>query len=113
MTEGGASGKRGHTKTEKGGEAVGRRVKLPRGAAPPIVVYINGVAQTEGTDYKIADGTIVFAEPIMKEGKLSGARKLSLFVGLVGTYRKHEVVDVEYRLEGKTELGSDLEVLPD
>ena len=108
-----AARRRGHTKTEKGGVEVGRRVKLPRGAERPISVYINGVPQEEGSDYRIERDHVVFSEPIMKEGKLSGMRKLSLLVGLVGTYRKHEVVDVEYRLAGRTELASDLEVLPD
>jgi len=104
---------RGHTKSEKGGVPVGRRVALPRGAEPPIKVYINGVVQEEDSDYRIVDDAIIFAEPIMKEGKLGGFRWLSLWVGLVGTYRKHEVVDVEYRLGGRAQLASDVEVLPD
>jgi hypothetical protein len=36
-----------------------------------------------------------------------------MLLGLFGTYRKHEVVDVEYRLRGKPQLASDVEVLPD
>ena len=38
-------------KIPKGSYAAGRRVTLPQGATQPIVVYINGVAQTEGEDY--------------------------------------------------------------
>ena len=34
-------------------------------------------------------------------------------LGLSGTYRKHETVDVQFTRAGKTELVSDLEVLPD
>ena len=37
----------------KGSYAAGRRVRLPRGAEPPIRVYINGVEQREGTDYEV------------------------------------------------------------
>jgi hypothetical protein len=35
-----------------------------------------------------------------------------MLLGLFGTYRKHEVVDVEYRRAGKVQLASDLEVIP-
>jgi hypothetical protein len=31
-----------------------------------------------------------------------------MLLGLFGTYRKHEVVDVEYRRGGKIELASDV-----
>jgi hypothetical protein len=98
----------------KGSVAAGRAVRLPRGAEPPIVVYLNGVVQTEGTDYEIDQnrGHIVFARPILKEEKLSGIRWLSMLIGVVGTYRKHETVDVEYRLGGETKLAADVEILP-
>ena len=36
-----------------------------------------------------------------------------MYLGLFGTYRKHEAVDVEYRLGGKTELAADVEIVPD
>jgi hypothetical protein len=99
----------------KGSVAVGRRVRLPRGAEPPILVYVNGVVQTEGTDYEVDRnrGFIVFARPILKEEKLSGIRWLSMLIGVVGTYRKHETVDVEYRLGGEVKLASDLDIVPD
>jgi hypothetical protein len=99
-------------RTEEGVE-VGRRVRLPRGAEPPIAVFLNGVRQAEGTDYRVQGGEIIFSRPIVKEGKVSGLRWLAMLLGLFGTYRKHEVVDVEYRLRGETKLASDVEVLPD
>ena len=92
------------------GIEVGRRVRLPRGAEPPIRVYVNGVQQAEGDDYRLDPDGVLFAKPIVKEGKLGGFRWLSMYIGLFGSYRKHETVDVEYRLEGKTHLASDLEV---
>jgi hypothetical protein len=97
----------------KGSVAVGRRVRLPRGAEPPIKVYVNGVEQQEGTDYSLTEGGILFTRPIVKEEKLGFLRWASLWIGLVGTYRKNETVDVEYRLGGKTKLASDVEILPD
>jgi len=99
-------------RTEEGVE-VGRRVRLPRGAEPPYGVFVNGVRQAEGEDYSVKGGEIVFARPIVKEGKVGGIRWLAMLLGLFGTYRKHEVVDVEYRLRGEIKLVSDAEVLPD
>lgn len=107
--------KRGHGTSEKGGRPVGRRVPLPRGAEPPFGVYINGAKQTEGEDYVIRSGTVVFHEPIMKEDLrgLSPLRKFVLGLGMVGTYQKNEMVDVEYRIDGKPQFASNLDVLPD
>jgi hypothetical protein len=94
----------------EGSVAVGRRVRLPAGAEPPIVVYVNGVAQTEGEDYRIERSDIVFSRPIVKEGKLGAIRWLSMLIGVVGSYRKHETVDVEYRSGGQVKLASDVEI---
>ena len=95
------------------GVEVGRRVRLPRGAEPPIRVYVNGVERSEGSDYRIRGGEIVFERPIVKEGKVGGLRWLAMLLGLFGTYRKHETVDVEYRLRGQVKLAPDVEILRD
>jgi hypothetical protein len=96
----------------KGSEAVGSRVRLPRGAEPPIRVYVNGVEQAQGADYELRGEQIVFTRPIIKE-KVGAGRWMAMYLGLFGTYRKHETIDVEYRLGGKVRLVSDAEVLPD
>ena len=98
---------------EEEGVEVGRRVRLPRGAAPPIRVYVNGVEQAEGADYGVRNDEIVFTRPIVKEGKVGGIRWLAMLLGLFGTYRKHETIDIEYRLEGQTKLVSDAKVVGD
>jgi hypothetical protein len=95
----------------KGSFAAGRRVRLPRGAQPPVVVYVNGVQQVEGEDYLVRAGEVVFSRPIVKE-RVGGMRWLAMLLGLFGTYRKHETVDVEYRLGGQVKLASDVEILP-
>ena len=94
------------------GVEVGRRVRLPRGAEPPIRVYVNGVEQSEGSDFRIRGGEIVFERPIVKEGKVGGLRWLAMLLGLFGTYRK-QTVDVEYRLGGQVKLASDVEIRGD
>ena len=96
----------------KGSIAVGRRARLPRGAKPPIRIYVNGVERAEGTDFEIRNGEVVFAAPIVKE-KVGAGRWVAMYLGLFGTYRKHETVDVEYRLGGEVKLASDVEILAD
>jgi hypothetical protein len=93
----------------KGSYAAGRRVALPQGAAEPFVVYINGVAQTPGEDYDIEGREIVFTRDIIKE-EIGMSRWLAMYLGIFGTYRKDETIDIQYRRAGRTELASDLEV---
>jgi hypothetical protein len=102
----------GEFEVPKGSVAAGRRVPLPAGAEPPVTVYINGIPQNEGADYRIEGSEIVFARPILKE-QVGGMRWLAMFLGLFGTYRKHETVDVEYRSGSQVKLASDVEILPD
>lgn len=94
----------------EGSVAVGDRVRLPRGAEPPFTVFINGVEQREGADYRLRNGEIVFSRQILKEEKVGFARWLAMLIGLFGTYRKHETVDVQFSRAGKVELASDLPV---
>ena len=97
------------TEVPKGSYAVGRRVALPAGAGAPFVVFVNGVQQAAGDDYEVGDGEIVFTHPIIKE-KVGVGRWLAMYLGLFGTYRKNETIDLQFQREGKTELLSDLPV---
>jgi hypothetical protein len=96
----------------KGSYAAGRRVRLPAGAEPPYVVFINGVQQAEGRDYDVEGRQVVFRRPIVKE-KIGTSRWLAMYLGLWGTYRKNETVDVQFVRDGRTDLRSDLPVEPD
>jgi hypothetical protein len=100
------------TEIPKGSYAAGRRVKLPAGAKAPYVVFINGVEQTEGEDYQMRAGEIVFTRQIVKE-KVGTGRWLAMYLGLFGTYRKNETIDLQFQRGGKTELISDLPVRAD
>lgn len=97
------------TEIPKGSYAAGRRVKLPGGAEAPYVVFINGVEQREGEDYRVAAGEIVFTREIVKE-RVGTGRWLAMYLGLFGTYRKNETIDLQFQRAGKTELLSDLTV---
>lgn len=100
------------TEIPKGSYAAGRRVKLPAGAEPPFVVFINGVEQSEDVDYGVRAGEIVFTRQIVKE-KVGTGRWLAMYLGFFGTYRKNETIDLQFTRSGKTELVSDLAVQPD
>ena len=100
----------GEVEVPKGSYAAGRRVRLPRGAKPPVRVYVNGIEQREGVDYQLRGGEVVFVRPIIKE-RVGAGRWMAMYLGLFGTYRKHETVDVEYRLGSETKLASDVELI--
>jgi hypothetical protein len=98
------------TEIPKGSYAAGERVKLPDGAEPPFTVFINGIEQGKES-YRIEAGEIVFGRPIVKE-KVGTARWLAMYLGLFGTYRKNETIDLQFARKGKIELRSDLPVIP-
>jgi hypothetical protein len=93
----------------KGSYAAGRRAKLPRGASEPIRVHINGVEQPRGEVWDVRGEYIAFTRPIVKE-RVSTGRWLAMYLGLFGSYRKNEQVDVEYTLNGQTKLAADVEI---
>jgi hypothetical protein len=96
----------------KGSYAAGHRVRLPQAAEAPLRVYVNGVEQAEGVDYEVGPSQIVFARPIVKE-RVTPGRWMAMYLGLFGTYRKNETVDVEYHRDGKVELAGDVDIVPD
>ena len=96
----------------KGSYAAGRRIKLPTGAEAPYTVFVNGIEQREGADYNLRAGEIVFTRQLVKE-KVGTGRWLAMYLGLFGTYRKNETVDLQFHRAGKIELRSDLPIQPD
>jgi hypothetical protein len=99
------------TEIPKGSYAAGERARIPPGAEPPFTVFINGVEQSEGTDYEVKGSEIVFGRPIVKE-RIGTSRWLAMYLGLWGTYRKNETVDLQFSRGGKLELVSDLPIVP-
>jgi hypothetical protein len=96
---------------KQGSIEVGRRVRLPAAAERPIKVYVNGIEKREGEDYSLHGSEVVFAKPIVKE-RVSRARWLAMLIGLFGSYGENEVIDLHFRRNGRTEVRSDVEVLP-
>lgn len=99
------------TEIPKGSYAAGDRVRMPPGAEAPYTVFINGIEQTEGTDYRIVDRELHFTRPIIKE-EMGTSRWLAMYLGLWGTYRKDEKVDLQFHRDGKVQLVPDLPVTP-
>lgn len=84
------------------------RVELPAGIERPFEVYVNGVAQVEGRDYRIQGRCLLFARELRQEGKLGFWRWASLLFGAAGTYRQNDLVDVVYEASGRRTVASGL-----
>jgi hypothetical protein len=77
------------------------RVHLPAGVGDRYEVYVNGVLQEPGRDFDRIGDELVFRRVLAQEGRLGPIRWLSMLLGVAGTYRKHETVDVIYDTEGR------------
>ena len=94
------------------GSSWGTRVPLPADVVRPFDVFLNGVKQEEGRDYRIDGRTLLFDRELQTEGKLGFWRWLSLWVGIAGTYRQNDSVDVAYRRNGKPVVAARLPLEP-
>jgi hypothetical protein len=90
----------------------GTRVRLPPDVVRPFEVYVNGVPQTEGIDFRVEGRTLVFERELRTEGKLGFWRWTSIFVGVAGTYRQNDSVDVVYERDGRRVVATKLPVEP-
>ena len=87
-------------------------MELPQQVRPPFEVYINGVQQVAGEDFDVVGSTLVFEREFASEGKLSWWRWAMLFLGIAGTYRKHDSIDVVYTVNGRRVVSSLQPVTP-
>lgn len=84
------------------------RVTLPPDVTRPFEVYVNGIPQREGADFDVEVRTLVFERELKHEGRLGAWRWLSIFVGVAGTYRQNDSVDVVYESGGRRVVASSL-----
>jgi hypothetical protein len=82
------------------------QVELPDAVTAPFEVYVNGVPQRAGQDFDQLGRTLVFRRALAQEGQLGFWRWLSLFLGVAGTYRKNDTVDVIYDSAGRRTVAS-------
>jgi hypothetical protein len=90
----------------------GWTVPLPAEVAEPFEVFVNGVLQKPGADYTVVGRSLRFEKPLAREGRLGVLRWASMFLGVAGTYRKNDSVDVVYDVEGRRTVASGLEIIP-
>jgi hypothetical protein len=86
------------------------KVDLPPDALPPFQVFVNGVLQEQGKDFRIEGRTLVFERMLAQEGKLGLWRWLSLLLGVAGTYRQNDSVDVVYARGGRRVVANNLPI---
>ena len=84
------------------------RVQLPGGLGEQFEVYINGIRQQPGRDFRREGGELVFERSLAREGRLGFWRWLSLFLGVAGTYRQNDSVDVIYEVNGRRTVATKL-----
>ena len=89
------------------------RVHLPPGVGESYQVYVNGVLQEPGRDFDRVGDELVFRRVLAQEGHLGPIRWLSMLLGVAGTYRKHENVDVVYEVDGQVDLAHAAQDLDD
>jgi hypothetical protein len=84
-------------------------VRLPPDVRAPFEVFLNGVHQRLGEDFRIEGGALVFDRELRKD-RISGWR---WFLGAwgVGTYRQDDSVDVRWeRPDGTPAVAEHLEI---
>ena len=86
---------------------------LPQAVGSSYEVYVNGVRQQEGNDFVREGGELVFQRSLAKEGKLGFWRWTSLFLGIAGTYRQNDSVDVVYDVGGRRLVATGLPIIQD
>jgi hypothetical protein len=89
------------------------RVQLPIDVGEHFEVFLNGVRQEPGRDYRREGLELLFERPLAKEGRLGFWRWLSIFLGVAGTYRQNDSVDVIYDVGGRRRVASGLPLVAD
>jgi hypothetical protein len=88
------------------------RIELPDHVPAVFDVYVGGVRQVPGRDFEQDGRSLVFPRPLAQEGRLGFWRWASMWLGIAGTYRKHETVDIVYQSAGRREVETGLEPQP-
>lgn len=85
-------------------------VALPEGASGPYEVFVNGVPQHAGEHYDQEGETLYFYRPIRQEEDLGFWRWLSIFIGIAGSYKQNDSVDVTFVREGQRLIETNLPI---
>ena len=85
-------------------DAAGLRVNVALTALNPNPYPIS----LAGVDYEVAGRSLVFPRAIEQEGRLGFWRWTAMWLGVAGSYRKHETVDVVYQMAGRKRVETGL-----
>lgn len=88
------------------------RVEVPTHVTDPFEVYVNGVRQRPGADFERVGQTLLFRRELAAEGRLGFWRWTSMLLGVAGTYRKNDVVDLVYESGGRRAVETGLRLEP-
>ena len=88
-------------------------MKLPAGVGRDFQVFLNGVPQRRSEDFRLEGDELVFERRLAREGRLGFWRWLSLFLGVAGTYRQNDTVDVVYEEGGRRVVATGLPLRPE
>ena len=86
------------------------RVPLPPGVGRPFEVYVNGVRQELGLDYRVRDGELVFERELVR--RRLGLRAWLLGIWGIGTYGQNDEIDVRYEVDGRPAVAHALAIIP-
>jgi hypothetical protein len=89
------------------------RIELPPHVPTAFEVFVNGVRQVPGRDFRLEQRTLVFPRVLAQEGRLGFWRWAAMWLGIAGTYREHESVDVVYESDGRRQVETGLQPAPD
>jgi hypothetical protein len=82
------------------------QVELPDTVGDHFEVFVNGVQQQPGVDFDQVGRSLVFRRELKQEGRLGFWRWLSIFLGVAGTYRNNDTVDIVYTVAGARTVAS-------
>jgi len=85
------------------------RVEVPPHVPDDFEVYVSGVRQEAGVDFERIGRSLVFPRPLAQEGRLGFWRWASMWLGIAGTYRKNESVDLVYESGGRRQVETGLQ----
>ena len=77
------------------------RFDLPPYVEEPLEVYLNGILQRPGVDFELLGRTLVFPRTLEPEVKLSKLQWVLVALGVTGSHKKYDSVDVIYQHEGR------------
>jgi hypothetical protein len=82
---------------------------LPPQVETPLEVFVNGIEQQAGVDYRLVEGALVFPRALEPEVKLSKVQWVLVALGVTGSHKKYDSVDVVYEQGGRRLVATSLQ----